>query len=334
MTYDVITIGSATRDVFVWPKNTETQVVKDKKYKTGEGICFSLGSKIDVPEIHFRTGGSAVNAAVTFAKQDLKVAALCKVGKDIRGKAILERFRKTGVSQSFVIRDKKYFTAYSIIIVAEGQRTILVHRGATEHLCCDEPVPYEKVKNTKWLYITNLGGKSAKIFFPLIDFAHENGIKIALNPGKAQLKLGKELIPALEKIDVLILNQEEASYLTGVPFEKEGDVFKKLDKWVKGLVVVTKGPKGFTACDNENIYSGGILKEPVYVDRTGAGDAFGSGLVSAIIQGRPLEEALQFASANATGVLGAWGANHGLLSAGDDAYKFGKLKLNKKSCDI
>jgi len=334
MAYDVITIGSATRDVFIWPKNSEIQVVKDKKYKTGEGMCFNLGSKIDVPEIHFRTGGSAVNAAVTFAKQGLKASALCRVGKDSRGRSIMRRLKQVGASTNFIMRDKKYFTGYSIIMVAEGQRTILVHRGATEHLCCDETVPYEKIKNAKWLYITNLGGESAKIFLPLIDFAHENGVKIALNPGKAQLKMGKELVPVLEKIDVLILNQEEASYLTGVAFEKEDDIFMKLDKWVRGVTVMTKGPGGFTACDNQNIYTGGILKEPVYVDRTGAGDAFGSGLVSALIQDKSPEEAFQLASANATGVLGAWGANHGLLSSGDDIYKFGKLKLDKKSCAI
>ena len=334
MTYDVITIGSATRDVFVWPKDTEIKVEEDKKYKTGKGMCFSLGSKIDVPEIHFRTGGSAVNAAVTFAKQGLKVSILCKVGKDSRGRSIMKRLKGAGVATALIMRDKKYFTAYSIIMVAQGSRTILVHRGATEHLCCDEPIPYEKIKNSKWLYITNLGGESAKIFFPLVDFAYKNGVKIALNPGKAQLKLGKELVPVLDKIDVLILNQEEASYLTGVPFEKEDEVFKKLDKWVKGFAVMTKGPEGFSACDNKNIYSGGILKEPVYVDRTGAGDAFGSGFVSAIIQGKSVEEALQFASANATGVLGAWGANHGLLSQEDDIYKFGKLKIIKRVCSL
>jgi len=119
-----------------------------------------------------------------------------------------------------------------------------VHRGATEHLCCDEPIPFDKLKNTKWVYITNLGGKSAKIFLPLISFAHKNGIKIALNPGKAQLKLGKKLVPVLDKIDALILNQEEASYLTGIKFQDEKNIFKKLDKWVKGVVVMTKGPKG------------------------------------------------------------------------------------------
>jgi len=328
--YDVITIGSATRDVFVRPE--EARVVKSSKYKTGKGLCFSLGSKIDVPEINFRTGGSAVNAAVTFSNLGLKVAALCKVGRDTRGRSIIRRLKEVGVKTSFILRDTKYFTAYSIIMVQEGSRTILVHRGATEHLCCDEPIPFEKLKNTKWLYITNLGGKSAKIFLPIIDFAYKNNIRIALNPGKAQLKLGKKLVPILNKVDALILNQEEASYLTETKFKDEKEMFKKLDKWVKGVLIMTKGPSGFTACDNKNIYSGGVLKEPVYIDRTGAGDAFGSGVVSALIQGVSLERALEFGSANATGVLGSWGANEGLLSKKDDLYKYGKLKINKKMC--
>lgn len=330
--FDVITIGSATRDVFIRPK--EARVVKNSKYKTGKGLCFNFESKIEVPEIHFRTGGSALNSAVTFAQQGLKTAILCKIGKDSRGKSILRRLKKVGVTTSFVARDGKYLTAYSIIMVAGGGRTIFTHRGATAHLCCDDPAPFDKLKNTKWLYITNLGGKSSKIFFPLIDFAHKNGIKIALNPGKTQLKLSSKLVPALDKVDVLILNQEEASYLTGIKFKDEKNIFKKLDKWVKGIVVMTKGPDGFTACDNKNIYAGGVLKEPDYVDRTGAGDAFGSALVAGLIKGKPLEDSLQLASANATGVLGEWGANEGLLGVGDDAYKFGKLIIKKKTCNL
>jgi len=95
---------------------------------------------------------------------------------------------------------------------------------------------------------------------------------------------------------------------------------------------MTKGPKGFTACDNTHIWSGGILKEPKYIDRTGAGDAFGSAFVAAVINGKSLDEALQSGSSNATGVLGEWGANHGLLGPGEDIYKYGKLKIKKQVC--
>lgn len=330
--YDIITIGSATRDVFMEPNEKEMRVEKGKRFKTGVGMCFSLGSKIDVPSIYFRTGGSAVNAAITFARQGLKAAVLCKVGKDSRGKSIIARLNEENISTELIIEDEKYFTAYSMIVVAANSRTIFVHRGATQHLCCDEPIPYEKLKNTKWFYITNLGGKSAKIFLSLINFAHKNGIKVALNPGKSQLKLGKKLKTVLEKIDVLILNQEEVSYLTGIPFAEKKENFEKLDGWTKGFVIMTNGPEGFVACDNQHTWSGGILKEPKFVDRTGAGDAFGSGVVAGIIKGMSLDDALQLASANATGALGEWGANHGLLSQNDDMYKFGKLEIKKKVC--
>lgn len=330
--FDVITIGSATRDVFIKPE--ESYLDKDVKYKTGEALCFSFESKIEVPELYFLTGGSAVNSAITFARQGLQTAALAKVGDDSRGQSIIARLREEGVSPELIVKDKKYLTAYSVIIVAQGGRTVFVHRGATEHLCCDEPIPYEKLKHAKWFYITNLAGASEKIFLPLIDFAYKNDIKIALNPGKAQLGLGQDLIPVLNKTDIFIVNQEEASEVTRVPFQDEGGVFRKLDEWVKGIAVMTRGPQGFSACDNEYMYSGGILKEPKYIDRTGAGDAFGSAFVAGIIKGMSLEEAFQLASSNATSVLGEWGANHGLLSKDDDMYRFGRLKIEKKVCSV
>lgn len=330
--FDIITIGSATHDVFIKPG--ESYLDEDRKYKTGKAVCFSFESKIDVPELYFLTGGSAVNSAITFARQGLKAGALCKIGDDSRGQSIITRLEEEGVATSLVFKDSKYLTAYSVVIVAQGGRTILVHRGATEHLCCDEPIPYEKLKDTRWFYITNLGGESEKNFLPLIDFAYQKNIKIALNPGKAQLKLGPDLIPVLNKTDVFIVNQEEASQLTGVPFQDEDGVFNKLDQWVKGIALMTKGPQGFSACDNEYMYFGGILKEPKYADRTGAGDAFGSGVVAGIIKGLSLDDAFQLASSNATGVLGEWGANHGLLSQDDDIYKFGKLNMSKKACKL
>lgn len=328
--FDVITIGSATRDVFIKPG--ESYLDEDAKYKTGKALCFSFESKIDVPELYFFTGGSAVNSAITFARQGLKTAALSEIGEDSLGQSITARLKEEGVSLELIVKDKKYLTGYSVVIVAQDGRTVLTHRGATEHLCCDEPIPYEKLKYAKWFYITNLGGESEKIFLPLIDFAGENNIKIALNPGKAQLKLGQGLIPILKKTDILVVNQEEASQLSGVPFQDEKGVFKKLDGWVKGIEVMTKGREGFSACDNEYMYSGGILREPKYIDRTGAGDAFGSGLVAGIMKGMSLEEAFQLASSNATGVVTEWGANEGLLSNHDDMYKFGKLEITKIKC--
>ncbi|MFH1820435.1 MAG: PfkB family carbohydrate kinase, partial [Candidatus Nealsonbacteria bacterium] len=65
------------------------------------------------------------------------------------------------------------------------------------------------------------------------------------------------------------------------------------------------------------------------VDKTGAGDSFGSGFVSGLSQGKEIVGALQLATANATACLMQKGAKKGLLNKGD-AYT--KVEIIKKKC--
>ena len=60
--YDVITIGSASRDAFVKSEAFEVHV---NDHQVSEG-CFPLGAKIEVQDLLLETGGGATNAAVTF----------------------------------------------------------------------------------------------------------------------------------------------------------------------------------------------------------------------------------------------------------------------------
>ena len=327
MTYDVITIGSAIRDVYL--ESSGLEVIKNKKFKTGRGICVPEGSKVEVENIFFTTGGSAVNAAVTFASRGFLVAALCKVGEDFGGEMIEARLKDVGISDELLIVDDEHKTAYSVIIHSpSGERSIFVYRGATSHLTQAE-VKLDFLKNTKWIYVTHLGKESAALFEPLLKAAKAQGVKIALNPGVTQLKMGKKLIPVLNLVDILFLNKEEASHLTSVDFEKEDKLFKKLDDWVEGIVVMTKGPRGVVVSDGKTRWQAGIVKEPKFMDRTGAGDAFGSAFTSVIMSGGSVEQAIQLGSTNAAAVLGEWGANRGLLTREDSPEKFGKLKIKK-----
>ena len=324
--FDIITIGSATRDVFA--RSTQMHVRKSAASKTGRDLCVPLGSKIELDELHFRTGGSAVNAAMTFARQGFHVATIAKVGDDQGGRAIMERAHERGIS--FLMHPQKgAHTAYSILLDPPGgERTILIRRGIAEHIL-HKDIPWGKLAQAKWWYVTHLGGPSGKLFAPLMRFAAEHDISVAFNPGRTQLALQKKLIPLLKPVRIFVLNREEASYLTGVPYGDREKIFTVLDKWVAGLVVMTEGPQGVRVSDGTYRWSAGTLKESQMIDRTGAGDAFGSGFVSAIIKGKSVEDAIQLASANATGVLGMWGANKGLLGKRDSPYKYGKLKITK-----
>ena len=82
--YDVITIGAATRDVFLL--SDHFHVAKDKHLSSfGEVLYFNLGSKNELKEVILTTGGGATNAAVTFARQGLTTACICRVGDEESG---------------------------------------------------------------------------------------------------------------------------------------------------------------------------------------------------------------------------------------------------------
>lgn len=91
------------------------------------------------------------------------------------------------------------------------------------------------------------------------------------------------------------------------------------------LVVVTDARNGAYATDGKYFYKAGIFKEKIVSDRTGAGDAFASGFLSAIILSRKnppydeviIKESLRVASANATSVIEEVGAKNGLLKKED-----------------
>lgn len=323
--FDVITFGSATRDLFLTSK--EFQILKDNQFITGQGFCISAGSKIYIDDLIFATGGGGTNTAATFSYQGLKTAYVGKVGDDAGGQAIVDELKELKI-KDFVKKDKEKKTAYSVVLsVPQKERTILVYHGAC-HFLKNEDIPWSELK-TRWFYLAPLSGECAELFTPIMEFAIKNNIKIAVNPGNSQLKMGKEILkPLLNKIDILILNQEEAAELTGLPFQNEKEVFAAIDELVPGIVVMSKGPEGVIVSDGNNLYSAGIPKSDL-VDRTGAGDAFGSGFVSAIIQGKNIEYAIELGTANATAAVQNIGAKNDLLKKGEWG-KWERVKVESK----
>lgn len=314
MKYDIITFGSATQDVFM--VSDKLAVVEDEKFITKKGLCAPLGSKIMMDEVCFAMGGCGANTAATFSRQGLKTAYFGQIGKDCSGELVKDVLTKNGVSLDLLKETDKYPTAYSVILsLPNVDRSILEKMGACHYLT-EKDIPFGKL-GAKWFYVASLSGESSRMFKPLIDFAHKEGIKLAVNPGKNQLKEDLEITRSLlNKIDILIVNQEEAAQLAGVDFSKEKEIFKKLDEMVEGIVAMSKGPKGVAVSDGKIIYSAGI-PESGLVDRTGAGDAFGSAFVAGWIEKRDIAYAIQLGTANATACIQEFGAANGLLKKGE-----------------
>jgi ribokinase len=329
--FDIITIGTATRDVFL--RSTLFKTLKDPKhleklgFKTGEAECFALGSKLEIEKPVFAVGGGAANAAVTFARQGWKTATVVKIGDDLLGNDVLRELKEEKITV-FASVDKKEGTAYStILLTPQGERTILVYRGATSDLERKE-VPFKKL-SAKWAYIAP-GNINPILMEEIITQLKRGGAKIAMNPSKYYITLGAEKLKGVLKwLDVVIMNREEASYFTGVKYEKEHRIFKKFDALIDGIAVMTEGPKGAKVSDGSYLYTAGIFKDKKIADRTGAGDAFGSGFVAGLMEKNDIHHALRIAAANSTSVVETIGAEAGILRKKDlNQNRFKYLELD------
>jgi len=320
MKFDVVTFGSATLDVFV---PYDKRLIFCKKGQQ-ESPFLPLNEKLEGIKILFRSGGGGINTAVTFASQKLKVAFCGMIGDDFAGEFIFDDLKKSKIDQNFIFKTTEKATSCSVIFTGSKGKVILPYRGAAR--CLDvQDIPFKKLES-KWFYLAPLSGKLRKSFLKIIDFAKKRGTKIVLNPSKYQLQ-SSVIKKAIKKVDILILNQEEASFLTGISFQKEKLIFEKLNKWARGICIMSRGKDGVVVSDGKFLYTASVLKKEI-IDETGAGDSFGAGFVAHYIRSSDIVAAIQFATANAGANLERLGAKEGVLKKGE---KYQKVKVRKQS---
>jgi ribokinase len=300
----ILAIGAATQDVFL----KAGDVFKAWRHKGVDYERLPLGAKLEVEEVIYSTGGGACNAAVTFARQDLHSLFMGTIAHDVAGQAVLAQLDEENINTSHVSFDAKHSTGYSTLLLSpSGERTVLVYRGASAHYS-QENFDLSGI-DADWLYISSMGG-AMDVLESIVRQASEKGIKVMCNPGSGELKQIDKLKPLLEDIDVLSVNKEEMQLLV------HGDSIEELvlhGMHYCPVVIVSDGPKGVCASDGEVIVAAGMYEDVPVIDRTGAGDAFGSGFLSQWAQGKSLEESILFASANSTSVVGQIGAKAGIL---------------------
>jgi len=317
--YEVVTIGSATRDNFL---KGNYPLIDSKESSSGKAYALPYGEKLGVDSVHFTIGGNAANASVTFARQGFKAACVAKIGKDLPAKEFLAQLKGDGVSTKLIIQTDEKPTAYSVLLLGgAGERTILSYHGAADTFKI-ENLKFKNLKS-RWWYLS-LSGESDAMFLPLIKFAKENGIRVAFNPSGHHIKHKRqEILDSLKDLAFLVLNTDEAAELVGIPFSAKGgpvsgwgkEVFKKLDELMPGIVAVTDGPNGVIVSDGKTLYKAGVFQEKEVADRTGAGDSFGSGFVAGLMRrGGDVDYAIRLASANATSVVEHIGATEGILT--------------------
>lgn len=295
--FDVITFGSAAWDVFM---DLPPKFIKKSAHFTpAKDLVFDLGSKIDVPGTRFAFGGGGINTARTFAAQGLLTAYCGMAGDDIPGREAVAYLEELRIDTGFVSKTAKKATNNSVVLNAPGtDRVILVYRGASELLAA-ENIDWQKL-NAKLFYLAPLSGKLCRLTERITLHAKKRGAMVAANLGNSQLAMGRACIKSLlARIDVLILNQEEAAMMTGVDYADEAGIIKKIVHMHSGISVVTKGEDGAAVVAGGKIYEAKLKKFKI-ANITGAGDAFGSGFMSGMLaSGNDIEYSMRLALINA-----------------------------------
>jgi len=307
MKFDVVIFGSAFVDVYL--TSDDFKIIKSGKSPTGVALCEVYGGKISIEKMVMTTGGGATNTAVGFERLGLQTGVVCCVGKDDWGLYVRKELKREGVSLEYIQQVEEH-TSYSTILVSkEGGKSALVYRGASNKLNWHK-VEWGKLK-PGWFYVSSLGG-DLTLLTKIIRVAQEKGIKVALNPGSKEIQAGDKLKAFLPYVEVLLVNRQEAARLTKHEFKNKEEILEDAGKLGAKIVAITEGRKGATLIsDKEKIYL--PAKKVKTLEETGAGDAFGCGLVGGLIQGMSLKKALELGIVNGAAVATEFGPKKGLL---------------------
>jgi sugar/nucleoside kinase (ribokinase family) len=305
---DILAIGDVMVDHFIKLKDADVHCNLDR---VSCELCVPFGEKIPYESVTPISGvGNSANAAVAAARLGLRSALLTNVGDDRSGKDCFADLKKEKVNTDFIKIEKGKKTNQHYVLQYGAERTILIKH---------EEYNYE-IPDTlegSWLYLSSLGENSLPFHFKILAWLEKHpATKLVFQPGTFQIKLGFEKLKDIyARTEIFLCNKEEAEIILGTGKSEIPLLLKKMQDLGPKIVVISDGPKGAYLRDQENNYFIPMYPDPdPPVDRTGAGDAFSSTIVSALILGKTLPEALAWGGINSMSVVQYIGAQAGLLS--------------------
>ncbi len=243
-------------------------------------------------------GGSAANTIYGLAKLGVKTGFLGAVGDDADGKRMLEDFREVGVDTCQIGAKPGAQTGLAKCFIDKlSHRFIQVTPGANNLLTTDD-INMDYVNQTEIIHISSFADdRQFSLLLELIE-KMDSSVKISFSPGELYATKGMEkLAPILARTHVLFANEKEVGQLTGKDFKTGAEVCINQGCHIVA-VTLGKGVKlNNTAAasyirdtDKEYVIEPADNLEAANPETTGAGDAFATGFLYGLLNGRALDE--------------------------------------------
>ncbi|MBX4199841.1 carbohydrate kinase family protein [Candidatus Saccharibacteria bacterium] len=308
---DVLSVGDVVTDAFIKLLDDQAHI---QKTDNGPELVMPFSTKVpfDHAEV-IPAVGNAANASVAFAKLGLSSGLVANVGGDDWGRDILLALHDSKVDTRFVHINPGKVSNYHYVLWYKEERTILI-----KHEEYDYHWPrFRVIDIPKWVYFSSISQHAMSYHDELAHWLEAHPpVKLAFQPGTFQIEAGtKRLRRIYARSEILAVNREEATTISGGDHGNINDLFDRLHELGPKIVLISDGHNGAYASDGQNRY-----KMPIYPDpkppfeRTGAGDAFTSTFVAAVMKGADLQGALLWAPINSMSVVQHVGAQKGLLN--------------------
>jgi ribokinase len=309
---DVLGVGDVVTDAFIklLPDQEKVEIGKDGQ----PDLSIPFGTKIPYDHAEIIEGvGNAANAAVAFARLGLNSGMVANVGSDDWGRDIIRTLHENKVDTRFVHINSGKKSNYHYVLWYKDERTILIkHEDYNYHW-----PRFRSIDIPKWIYFSSISEHAMKYHDEIVEWLeHHSEVKMAFQPGTFQINAGAHRLKKIyENTEILAVNREEATTISGGNHEDMHDLFNRLHELGPKTVLISDGHAGAYASDGDNRFKMPIYPDPKPpYDRTGAGDSFSATFTAAIMRGANLEEALLWAPINSMSVVQKVGAQAGLLS--------------------
>lgn len=236
------------------------------------------GDHVSGEPLGWRLGGSSANVACALATAGHGVELIGPVGDDDVAEALIAELERRGVRMHRAIRVPAPSPKALILLDASGERTMVVlDRGsAADAFPIDDP---PDVGAVDCVYV-----ESYERFSTVVADRSPDALLVVTPPAAGERSWPADIVVGSER-------QYPTAWLDS-PFESARATAGPRLRWL----IVTRGRRGADAYGAQGSFH--VPGRPAkQVDATGAGDAFAGHLISSLLAGHGIQDALEFGAA-------------------------------------
>jgi sugar/nucleoside kinase (ribokinase family) len=230
------------------------------------------------------------------------------VGDDAAGAALISEFDTLGVRHNNLMVDQGSSGVVVVLVDPTGERTMFPDNGANSGLHIGDLPPLDNFDAVYLSGYSPLDPLSRPGVLEMIEKIKSVGLPLYFDPASvgAMMEVPLALVKSwIAMMDVILLNEEEAIYLTG-----ETKVEKALEILLEDCetVVIKRGSLGAIGKSRGSILITTEALPAEVLDTTGAGDSFAAGFIAEYAASKNMQHSLEAGAAVAARCVAIVGA--------------------------